>query len=183
MQDALIGIKASHQVLKKLVEDINLTGGLVPDPENPTLMVLAEDEEWCDLAITTENAFFQCRELETLLSSAGSPLSKEQECPELITKKPEGSEETKTTAVDPIEKTTWAKAFKHNASHGYATALKYALDPTFQVKVIYTTETGDPQWAICAAHDPEFWMDAKPTKAEAINLCTEMGWKISYITK
>lgn len=40
-----------------------------------------------------------------------------------------------------------------------------------------TDETGEMVWAIQVDGD-NFWMDAKKTKKEAINLCKKMGWKI-----
>ena len=41
-----------------------------------------------------------------------------------------------------------------------------------------TTESGEPQWVIRVLDDPSFWMDAVPTKAAAVQLSREMGWKI-----
>lgn len=84
MQETLAGLRSSHKTLKKLIEDINVTGGLVSDPENPTLKVPNADKNWIDLAITTENAYLQCREIETILNAAGEPIPETEKCSDLI---------------------------------------------------------------------------------------------------
>lgn len=80
---------------------------------------------------------------------------------------------------DLLEQTPWAIAFKADClTSSYQTALKYALDPTLRVEIIHTNDRGAWEWAIVAAsHDTDFWMDTKPTKKSAIDLCRLMKWK------
>lgn len=78
-----------------------------------------------------------------------------------------------------LERSSWAVEFKADSPVSYPTAIRYALDPALRVELFHTNETGDWQWVIAAvSHDPDFWMDAKPTKAEATALCRTMGWKM-----
>lgn len=60
----------------------------------------------------------------------------------------------------------------------YATAIRYALENRLEVIIEQTTESGEPQWVIRVLDDPSFWMEAVPTKAAAVQLSQEMGWKI-----
>ena len=77
-----------------------------------------------------------------------------------------------------LEQTPWAKEFKKEAPVSYATAIRYALEDRLEVIIEHTTESGEPQWVIRVLDDPSFWMDAVPTKAAAVQLSLEMGWKI-----
>lgn len=77
-----------------------------------------------------------------------------------------------------LEQTPWAKEFKKEAPVSYPTAIRYALENRLEVIVDHTTETGELQWVIRVLDDPSFWMDAVPTKAAAVQLSREMGWKI-----
>jgi hypothetical protein len=77
-----------------------------------------------------------------------------------------------------LEQTPWAKEFKKDAPVSYATAIRYALEDRLEVIIEHTTESGEPQWVIRVLDDPAFWMDAVPTKAAAVQLSREMGWKI-----
>jgi len=82
----------------------------------------------------------------------------------------------------PIEHTSWAKSFKREAPYFYDEAIRRATSPDFAVKIVCSTETGDPLWAVEAiaehAYDGGFWMVAFPTKGEALDLCKEMGWRV-----
>jgi len=82
----------------------------------------------------------------------------------------------------PIEHTSWAKSFKREAPYFYDEAIRRVASPDFAVKIIHSTETGDPLWAVEAiaehANDGGFWMVAFPTKGEALDLCKEMGWRV-----
>lgn len=79
-----------------------------------------------------------------------------------------------------LEKTTWAKEFKADAPVSYKTALQYALQDQLSVLIEHSLETGEPMWAVRVLDDPEFWMEAKPTKAQAMAVCQEMGWTIEH---
>ena len=80
--------------------------------------------------------------------------------------------------LETLEQTSWAQAFKNDAPVSYVTAMRYALQQRLQVFIEHTTESGEPQWVIRVLDDPSFWMDAVPTKAAAVQLSREMGWKI-----
>lgn len=83
-----------------------------------------------------------------------------------------------TWTQETLEQTPWAKEFKKEAPVSYATAIRYALEDSLEVIIEHTTESGEPQWVIRVLDDPSFWMDAVPTKAAAVQLSREMGWKI-----
>jgi hypothetical protein len=78
--------------------------------------------------------------------------------------------------LDELEASSWAREFKAAAPGSYAQALDYAQRPQLRVHVHQTDKTGELQWAIAVDGDHEFWMDAKPTKKDAIVLCRDMGW-------
>lgn len=78
-------LKGNHRTLREFVTCINNTGGLIPDPENPSLAVPNGDPDWLDLAVCAESALHQCREIESVLDSAGSPIEDEYKCPDLKT--------------------------------------------------------------------------------------------------
>lgn len=77
-----------------------------------------------------------------------------------------------------IESTAWAKAFKAGSPVSYQEAIEYAMEDRLEVLVERTNENGLMLWAIRVFDEPDFWMDAKPTKKSAISLCKEMGWKV-----
>ena len=81
-------------------------------------------------------------------------------------------------SITELEQTAWAKAFKADSPVSYPVALKYAQQNQLEVFVERTTETGESLWAVRVHDDPEFWMEAKPTKAQATAVCRSMGWKI-----
>ena len=84
-----------------------------------------------------------------------------------------------TRAKTPLEQTPWAKAFRADSPVSYPEAIRLARDPTLRVELTHNNDTGEWKWAICAvSHDPGFWMDAKPTKKAALELCRTMGWKL-----
>lgn len=85
----------------------------------------------------------------------------------------------------PIEHTSWAKMFKRiQPGRVYDEAISRATSPDFAVKIIYSTEIGDPVWAVEAVaekgkpDDGGFWMEAFPTKGEALDFCEKMSWRI-----
>lgn len=81
--------------------------------------------------------------------------------------------------LEEIEQTPWAKEFKLTAPTSYKAALKYAMQERLEVSVKWSDEAGFFQWVIRVEEDPEFWMDAKPTKAQAVAICRSMGWRIN----
>lgn len=98
-------------------------------------------------------------------------------CPRSETGNPSVAPRTSPT-VAALEQTEWAKQFKVDSPVSYKAALQYALQNGLTVFIERSFESGDPVWAVRVFDDPEFWMEAKPTKAQAIALCREMGWKI-----
>lgn len=85
----------------------------------------------------------------------------------------------------PIEQTSWARMFKRiQPGRVYEEAIRRATSPNFAVKIVYSTETGDPVWAVEAvaeedkADDGGFWMEAFPTKEEALGFCDKMKWRV-----
>ena len=81
--------------------------------------------------------------------------------------------------LDELEASPWAREFKAASPGFYSQALDYAQRPQLRVHVHQTDETGELQWAIAVDEDQEFWMDAKPTKKDAVALCRHMGWRVS----
>ena len=74
-----------------------------------------------------------------------------------------------------LEQTEWAKEFLAEAPD-YERAIQYALQEPLLVELIHTDENNDAwEWAI-VVKGTDFWMDAKPTKEEAIELIKQMGW-------
>jgi hypothetical protein len=41
------------------------------------------------------------------------------------------------------------------------------------VSLIHNNENGDWVWAVSVNEDPEFWLDAFPTKEEAVKYCNK----------
>lgn len=79
-----------------------------------------------------------------------------------------------------LEETAWAKAFKADSPVSYQQALELALNPDLVVWLVRNNAAGVWQWSIVADElAPGFWMDAKPTRREALALCREMGWKVA----
>lgn len=77
-------------------------------------------------------------------------------------------------------KTVWAKEFKKDSPISYETGINLAMSPELIVSVYKTNETGEYVWCISVCEPADhgcFWMDAKKTKKEAIELCKLMGWK------
>lgn len=82
-----------------------------------------------------------------------------------------------------IEKTPWAIEFKRDSPVSYRAALEYALNPKLEVVVTSSDAAGFPQWVIAVGLEDEpgdFWMDAKPTEAEALAVCRAMGWQVVH---
>lgn len=85
----------------------------------------------------------------------------------------------------PIEQTSWARMFKRiQPGRVYDEAINRATSPNFAVKIVYSTEIGDPVWAVEAvaeedkADDGGFWMEAFPTKYKALDFCEKMKWRV-----
>lgn len=79
-----------------------------------------------------------------------------------------------------LERTEWAKEFRADSPVSYPIALKYAQQNRLEVFIEHSTETGESQWAVRVLDDPAFWMEAKPTKGQATEVCRNMGWKIVH---
>ena len=79
-----------------------------------------------------------------------------------------------------IEQTAWAKEFKADSPVSYPIALKYAQRPRLEVFIERSDESGEMLWVVRVLEDPSFWMEAKPTKAQATTVCRAMGWKIVH---
>lgn len=79
-----------------------------------------------------------------------------------------------------IQESDWAKRFKEHAPRQYREAL--ALAQRLQWVVIAHRDDhsakGDRLWAITPDADPEFWLDATRTKAEAVAICASLDWPI-----
>jgi hypothetical protein len=78
-----------------------------------------------------------------------------------------------------LEKTDWAKRFKADSPVSYAKGIALALQSDLEVGLHFNEEAEDWQW--CVVTDG-FWMDAFPTRNQALTLCKEMGWKIAFET-
>lgn len=77
-----------------------------------------------------------------------------------------------------LEKTPWAISFKkESVPSDYRCAIKYALTKK-RMFIEYSTNLNEPAYAIRIINDPDFLMDAKPTREEAEALCKEMGWEV-----
>lgn len=75
-------------------------------------------------------------------------------------------------------KAKWMREFRKDSPISYGLAAELSSNPDLRVEIIHTNDTGEWQWAIDAAsYEPGFWMDTRPTKKAAIQLCRDMGWK------
>lgn len=83
-------------------------------------------------------------------------------------------------AVGSIEKSAWAARFKACAPFQFKEALEVAERLNWVVIEHRDDHSakGDCLWAILPDVNPEFWLDATPTKDEAIAICEAMGWLI-----
>ena len=77
-----------------------------------------------------------------------------------------------------LEQTEWAKEFKRDAPISYAQGIDYASQDNLEVYLRNNCDLGYWVWSIEVYDNPPFWMDAKETKEEAIELCKQMGWVI-----
>lgn len=79
-----------------------------------------------------------------------------------------------------IEQTEWACRFKAAAPYQYEEALEIAQ--RLKAVVIERRDDhgakGDFLWAIVPDVDPDFWLDAAPTRTEAESICASTGWPI-----
>lgn len=79
-----------------------------------------------------------------------------------------------------IESTEWAKWFKAECPTSYADAIKLAE----QVDYVAIEQRDDLSgkddflWAIIPECNTDFWLDALPTKNEALAVCREMKWRV-----
>lgn len=67
--------------------------------------------------------------------------------------------------------------------HIYRQALKLVSDPNFSVYIDHNADLGETSWAIIANETDGFWMDAFPSREEAIEFCKERNWKITSISE
>ncbi len=84
--------------------------------------------------------------------------------------------------LDELEGTAWAREFKADSPVSYPEALTYARCEDLRVYVRKTDEAGEVLWVIVVVDEGgsgDFWMDAKPTKKDAIALCRRMRWKVT----
>lgn len=79
-----------------------------------------------------------------------------------------------------LEQTDWAKRFKADSPVSYAQGIALAIKPNLEVSIAHTDENGDWRWVIVAVDAPGFWMDALSSRQEAINLCDQLNWKVTY---
>lgn len=77
-----------------------------------------------------------------------------------------------------IENTDWAKEFKADAPSYYSQAIEYALQENLKIFINHNNEAVNWLYSIIVLDNPNFWMDAKETEEEAIELCNRMGWTI-----
>lgn len=42
------------------------------------------------------------------------------------------------------------------------------------VRIEYSTDLAEPVYAVCLVENPEYWIDAFPTKDKAIEYCTKL---------
>lgn len=89
------------------------------------------------------------------------------------------TKESPTRSREALETTTWAREFKKDSPVSYEQALTLAMAPDLTVWLVHNSDSGVWQWSIVADElAPGFWLDAKPTKEEALALCAEMGWTV-----
>lgn len=79
-----------------------------------------------------------------------------------------------------LKRTGWARRFKREAPYHYAEALSIAerLHWVVLERRDDHSAKGDYLWAILPDIEPEFWLDATPTRAEAQAICAALGWPI-----
>ncbi|EKD98129.1 MAG: hypothetical protein ACD_23C00570G0004 [uncultured bacterium] len=79
-----------------------------------------------------------------------------------------------------IESSDWAKRFQAACPTSYIEAIDLA-ERVLWVCVEQRDDhssRGDYLWAVIPEIEPEFWLDALPTKRKAMAVCREMGWQI-----
>lgn len=84
-----------------------------------------------------------------------------------------------------LERTSWAAEFRADSPVSFGEAIRMAMQTDFAVDLRETDENGELVWAVVAiegGEDSGFWMDAKPTRAAAEAICTQMGWPIRSVT-
>lgn len=85
--------------------------------------------------------------------------------------------------IQQIKRSAWARRFKAECPEQYDEALYIAQNVgtvTLDLRDDHSAK-GDYVWAIIPETNMEFWLDGLPTKAEAVKLCTRMGWPIKSI--
>jgi len=82
--------------------------------------------------------------------------------------------------MNDIQQTEWAHRFKVGAAYQYQEAIEIAQRlnwVTLERRDDHSSK-GDCLWAILPDVNPEFWLDATPTREEAQQICASMGWPI-----
>lgn len=82
-----------------------------------------------------------------------------------------------------IRLSEWAREVYSESPGIYEYLINMVQDPEFSVCICENYELGHKVWAIAANQHEGCWMSTKPSKAKAIKLCKEMGWKIDNINK
>lgn len=86
----------------------------------------------------------------------------------------------KKSTVPDIEKTAWAIEFKADSPVSYAQAIRFAQQDRLEVFVEQSdpVDTGAARWVVRVLDLPDFLMEVKSTKTEALRVCKEMGWRV-----
>ena len=87
-----------------------------------------------------------------------------------------------------LEKTAQAKNVKKECPPYYEQAIRIALIPDLHVDICWSDD-GDIKWFAIISSDNNgdiekgFWLDAKKTVEQAVDLCKIMGWPYTIIDK
>lgn len=81
--------------------------------------------------------------------------------------------------AESLGKTAWGRSVLETCDASTAKLMfAIAASPTERFRVDYTEDSGVEQWVITPVSDPGLWMDGLPTRAEAVELCQSMRWKL-----
>lgn len=128
---------------------------------------------WLESFPTKEEAIDFCEEMRWKVTSNDC---KEHPCDDAVQQAQ--APHTQGKVLLPIEQTEWARKFALEAHWFYGQAIRIVSSPDFAVRVEYSTETGEHLWAVIAINTDSFWMDAFPTREEAVDFCNKMNWKV-----
>lgn len=79
-----------------------------------------------------------------------------------------------------IEQTDWAIRFKAGCPTSYREAIALAEKVewvSIEQRDDHSSQ-GDYLWAIIPEINSEFWLDALESRADALAVCREMGWRV-----